>query len=446
MSKIYSIREYRRNFDEAEKEAIEETQEENIFDDDAAELLNDEIIADENSEITSFDDGVSVEMSDEPEFDDGTSDIKMEFQDGEATELFTAENTDTPDYDIWLSDTIRSGLSINGTSHGNGLYLTFRNAQDPIYAELGGILLDDVPLSYISASWYNLMNHDFYDNQKLIYEALIMNYLKYSDTKASSSFDTSQIDRANSYLLDIFDDLAGQFLNEGINNWTPEQYMNLSVEDAAKYFERVSDMKKTVGLVKKAAKNTKELVTLAVNMRALEDAKEERVQMLTYARNACADMSSPNQDFINACDEILAQLNNTSIDVSYVINSTATKGREKIMDSAWGKLCDASPVLKVIDRGAGAMDIIFNTSDNAANNLKLELLYTMDNYFRMGLNDATLNYQYDKTSENASAFNGCFEGYVEFQMYGNNVAKSWIGDVEDGGVLNHAFTYIFYRC
>ena len=92
------------------------------------------------------------------------------------------------------------------------------------------------------------------------------------------------------------------------------------------------------------------------------------------------------------------------------------------------------------------MDILFNTSDAASNNLNLSILYTMDCYFKMGLSNAATQYMSHPTdNEAAQTFNSCFTGYVNFQIYGNHTAKSWISSVTDGGALNHAFTYIFYR-
>ena len=353
---------------------------------------------------------------------------------------------EAPEYDVWLSDTIVSGLSMNGTTYGDSMYKLFKEIQEPIYAELGGLILEDIPLMSVSSVWHDVVKRDFYDNQKLIYEALLMDYIKYENTTNAASFDTSQIDRANSYLIKIFNELTKKYLAEGVQNWSPEQFMDMSVEDAVKSFEGVETMQKTVKTVQSAAKSTKQLISIMAEFSALEDIKQEKIQLIKKARDAAKGFENPNNDFISACDEITGQMESTAIDVNYLITKGASAGMEKLIDKVWSGLAEKNVVLKSIDLGSGAMDILFNTSEASSDNLKLSLLYTMDCYLKTGLNQASMEYLENKSDNDlAQTFNGCFEGYVEFQMYGNKVAKSWIGSVTDGGVLNHAFSYIFYR-
>ena len=353
---------------------------------------------------------------------------------------------EAPEYDVWLSDTIVSGLSMNGTTYGDSMYKLFKEMQEPIYAELGGLILEDIPLMSVSSVWHDVVKRDFYDNQKLIYEALLMDYIKYENTTNAASFDTSQIDRANSYLIKIFNELTKKYLAEGVQNWSPEQFMDMSVEDAVKSFEGVETMQKTVKTVQSAAKSTKQLISIMAEFSALEDIKQEKIQLIKKARDAAKGFENPNNDFISACDEIAGQMESTAIDVNYLITKGASAGMEKLIDKVWSGLAEKNVVLKSIDLGSGAMDILFNTSEASSDNLKLSLLYTMDCYLKTGLNQASMEYLENKSDNDlAQTFNGCFEGYVEFQMYGNKVAKSWIGSVTDGGVLNHAFSYIFYR-
>lgn len=108
-------------------------------------------------------------------------------------------------------------------------------------------------------------------------------------------------------------------------------------------------------------------------------------------------------------------------------------------------LCDKNPVLNAINWGSGALDILFNTSDAASNNLQLALLYTMDCYFKMGLSNLSTSYLANPASVQALEFSGCFKGYVEFQMYGNQCCKEMVGDTLKGGALNKIFTAFFYR-
>lgn len=393
--------------------------------------------AQEDSSITDTDKGKKLEFS------DGEDD----WSDGSDQGIFSSESqSETPDYDVWLGNTVMSGLNMNGTTYGNSMYELFKQMQEPIYAELGGLILDDVPLMSISSVWNDVIKKNFYNNQKLIYETLLMEYIKYENKTNASSFNTSQVDRANAYLIKMFNKLADKYLDEGVQNWSPDKFMSMSVEDAIKSFENVETMQKTLKLVQSASKNTKELLTLASTVFSLNDAKQEKIQLIKNARNACAGMKNPNNDFIAACDEVVGQMESVVIDISYARTQSADKAVDKIISTVWGKLSSDNPILKAIDLGSDTMDILFNTSDAASNNLKLSILYTMDCYFKMGLSNAATQYMSHPTdNEAAQTFNSCFTGYVNFQVYGNHTAKSWISSVTDGGALNHAFTYIFYR-
>lgn len=393
--------------------------------------------AQEDSSVTDADNGKELEFS------DGEDD----WSDGSDQGIFSSEaQSETPDYDVWLGNTVMSGLNMNGTTYGNSMYELFKQMQEPIYAELGGLILDDVPLMSISSVWNDVIKKNFYNNQKLIYETLLMEYIKYENKTNASSFNTSQVDRANAYLIKMFNKLADKYLDEGVQNWSPDKFMSMSVEDAIKSFENVETMQKTLKLVQSASKNTKELLTLASTVFSLNDAKQEKIQLIKNARNACAGMKNPNNDFIAACDEVVGQMESVVIDISYARTQSADKAVDKIISTVWGKLSSDNPILKAIDLGSDTMDILFNTSDAASNNLKLSILYTMDCYFKMGLSNAATQYMSHPTdNEAAQTFNSCFTGYVNFQIYGNHTAKSWISSVTDGGALNHAFTYIFYR-
>ena len=405
------------------------------FNDGIGEDIEESEFSEENKRITG--------INDTPEFSD-KEDI---WSDGSVQSLNSLEKqSDAPGYDAWLSDTVISGLKMNGTTYGNSMYELFKQMQEPVYAELGGMILDDIPMMSISSVWDGVINKNFYNNQKLIYETLLMEYIKYENTSNAAGFDTSQIDRANSHLIKIFNELSSKYLDEGVQNWSPSEFMNMSVEDAVKSFENLENMKETIELVQNVSENTKELLTLAADISALNDAKQQKIELIKSARNACVNMKSPNNDFISACDEIIGQMESAVIDIGYMRTQGAAAGMSKLIDKVWKGLTEENVELKIIDFGADAMDILFNTSDAAANNLKLSILYTMDCYLKMGLSDVASRYLNQKTDENlAQTFNSCFEGYINFQIYGNSIAKAWIGSVIDGGALNRIITYIIYR-
>ena len=93
-----------------------------------------------------------------------------------------------PNYDTWLADSFLNGLD----NKGEGIYKTFRGFQTPIYQVLGGELLNDKPLVSMSTAWTIFFNSEyrnqFANEQKYIYEVVLMDYLKY-DSSAKTAED-----------------------------------------------------------------------------------------------------------------------------------------------------------------------------------------------------------------------------------------------------------------
>lgn len=402
--------------------------------------ISEETLDDENDPDITIEDDIEEEVGEDLEF----SDSGELFTDSDESEIFSAgtQSSSTPEYEVWLSNTIISGLKMNGTTYGNSMYEILKEMQEPIYEELGGLILNDVPLMSISSVWNDVVKREFYKNQKLIYETLLVEYIKYENKTNAEEFDTAQIDRSNAFLIKIFNELA----DGGVQDWKPDEFMNMTVEEAARSMEQLQWMKDTVKQTKNISKGVKEFVTLTADILALKAAKQEKVQLIKNARDACAGMGNPNSDFIDACNEIMEEIGNADIDANYVKTQAADVVMDVVIGKVWSKLCDKNAVLKSIDWSADAMDILFNTSDAASNNLKLSILYTMDCYFKMGLSNAATSYLSHPTDKEAAlTFNSCFDGYVNFQIYGNHTAKSWISSITDDGALNHAFTYIFCR-
>ena len=195
---------------------------------DENETFSSELTTPEEDEENVFDeDSFENEIiSDEAENDFSDIDVE-EWSDGSVESAMSGNRVEVPDYNIWLAETIRNGLNINGTVYGNSLYQLCNNMQEPIYKQLGALVLDDVPMMSISSIWHDVIKYDFQNNQKAIYEVLIMDYLKYTNKEDASEFDVDQVNRANSYLIDIFDELQEKCKEEGISK-TPEELLQMS--------------------------------------------------------------------------------------------------------------------------------------------------------------------------------------------------------------------------
>lgn len=398
-----------------------------------------------------FDDGQSVD-----EFDIDSvgkqdfSDDGILFGDGSDNDPETGyETEEIPNQDVWLAKVVRNGFFVDGIQMGESAYKILTGGQEPVYAELGAAVLDNKPLVFISAAWKNMVKREFYDDQKSIYIALLMEYLKYGAYEDGSVFDTEIIEKENAYLITIFKGIEGQYEQEGIYNWTPEEINNIPIGEAAEMLKKIKAVKYGVDIATNVASTTKELIKYSVEMEVLRNVVEEKAQVIENARIACAEMDEPNSDFIQACDEVLYNLDkintNPEYNKSYLAENMVSLMAEKVLKITWKELVKENLPLKIIDFGASTLDLIFNSDENANQNLKLSLLYTMDFYMKMGMHNTSMAFARDESVENAQAFIGCYKGYLKFQKFGNETAKSWISNIINGRAINYLLTYIFYR-
>lgn len=142
------------------------------------------------------------------------------------------QNTEIPDYDYWMAQTIMNGIDNNG----NSLYSTFRSFSEPVYRQLGGYLLDDKPLVSISTAWSIYFNSEYRNQltnmQKYVYEMLLMDYLKYDafGEDKNKELTNSKTD----FALKIYDAI-GEELND-----KKESYINnLPVKESKEICRRI---------------------------------------------------------------------------------------------------------------------------------------------------------------------------------------------------------------
>ncbi|MCB6994428.1 leucine-rich repeat protein, partial [bacterium 210820-DFI.6.37] len=353
----------------------------------------------------------------------------------EAQSSASAQSEDAPDFDVWLANTSISGLE----GDGNGAYTTFSGFSDPLYKELGGYLLEDEPLYILSAEWSGMLNDDFKKNPNYAYEAILMDYLMYSVD--STSTDTELLEQTTKYGKLIYSELAEKFGD----NWR-DIVAKYPIEDLKKFYQNcqtISGINKALEEVGSFASSTKELTELICDYLALQDVKESRIELLQQARTACANLENPNNDFIKAADKMIEIMDGQAL--SYIQDKSLQYVWGVFLDSCWSAIVKTYPALDSVEVGKQTMDGLFNSTDVAANNLKLAMLYTCDYYFQTGMTNACGNFIKNESAKTAKTFNHCFSAYVEFQMCGNKFAQAWIEDVVKGGLLNSIFINIFYR-
>ena len=146
------------------------------------------------------------------------------------------QNTEIPDYDYWMAQTIMNGIDNNG----NSLYSTFRSFSEPVYRQLGEYLLDDKPLVSISTAWSIYFNSEYRNQltnmQKYVYEMLLMDYLKYDafGEDKNKELTNSKTD----FALKIYDAI-GEELNDKKESYINNLPVKESIEEAINLLKSV---------------------------------------------------------------------------------------------------------------------------------------------------------------------------------------------------------------
>lgn len=335
-----------------------------------------------------------------------------------------------PDYDVWVANNMISTYRT---------YPTFRSLQAPIYKTLGEYILEDQPLAYLTATWSVFLNGEyrsqFMDEQKYIYEIILLDYLKYcADVKPSMiDIENSQFE----FTKKLYTELA-----EYVGDNRYDVCGNVSVEDAEEVFKRldnIENLSKALKVTGKVAKTAKYLIEESSRYLALRKAKDEAVMLLKASKNG--SFARENRDYIKAVDDVISSINQASL--NYKIGRTSAVCWNMIMDSAWDFICNKYPWMKAIDIGVTGLDACFDTTNAASNRLKLLYLYCVDCYMNQGLIDACGSYLNNRTHNNAVRFRSCFEGYLQFQMFGNTYAQTWLNDFRKGGFAKDFFNGYF---
>lgn len=343
----------------------------------------------------------------------------------------------SPDYDIWMADTLIDG--INGDGVGSW-YKTFQDLSDPVYKTLGAELLNDKPLVNMSAAWSVLFNEEyrslFSNEQKYIYEIILMDYLKYGTSLDSAN--ALSFSSEFNFSKELYSSLAEELSDNTID------YINndLPIEKAKKIWKNAKVIKGLDDVIEKFDKGTKtvkELIEEISRYKALKNAKENKITLLKASKT----VASNNKNYCKAVDDIVKALEST--DLSYVSGRSLNYLLNRIFEDAWDVIVDTNPVLRNLKLGVAGLDACFDTTNAASNNLKLALLYTVDSYMRSGMVKAAKSYQSAHTSSRAIKFQECFEGYVQFQMFGNTYAKNWLGHYLNGGVVKDLFNQFFKK-
>mgnify|MGYP007039684138 FL=1 len=238
------------------------------------------------------------------------------------------QNTEIPDYDYWMAQTIMNGIDNNG----NSLYSTFRSFSEPVYRQLGEYLLDDKPLVSISTAWSIYFNSEYRNQltnmQKYVYEMLLMDYLKYDafGEDKNKELTNSKTD----FALKIYDAI-GEELND-----KKESYINnLPVKESKEICRRIETiygLGEVLKGVNEGIKTTKELIDCMSEYLAVLKVKDDCVSLLKVMQ----EQVSVDGDFKKEISEVLNTIDGTPID--YESKKYGEYLWNKILDAGWSAL------------------------------------------------------------------------------------------------------------
>ena len=354
-------------------------------------------------------------------------------------ETQAAGNSVSAEYDIYEANVIINSLDGNSL---NSWYSLFDNFQKPLYYELTDYLLENKVLTWESNFWNSAFNDDFRDNPSYFYEVIIMGFLKYEQNQRSTidiieSKEKMLAVTLYSELSDYYVDIETKDLIENLKNMTVGEAI-----DKFKAISNVSGISETLVHVESFCSTGEEVLEAVAEYRALQEAKEERIAILKYARQSVTD----NAYFTKAVDDVIEKLEKTQI--SYVLDSTMEYLWDDFLDTAWELIVEGSPIgtiLKSINIEKQILDVLFNTSDTASNNFKLLVVYIVDTYFYNAMKSAKTAFEISQTEENARTFTACYRAYAEYQMYGLDYTKTFMKDIVDSGPLHNIVEQIFFR-
>lgn len=354
-----------------------------------------------------------------------------------ASTVTVVSDSKAPDYDVWMAQQI-----ISKSGEEPGAFELFESLYEPYYQTLGKSLLNNKPLLAFDSTWAAYFKTEYRNilftpsGKKLIYEIVLMDYLK---NAASENSDYNNLTGMEYDFAKKLYSVLGKELNNNTVDYIDKE---LPVETAIKIWKNanvIQDIDSIISKIGNAQSNIEELINDISSYKALKKTKESTIILLKESTKIAPD----NIYYSGAVNDIIKSMESTEIE--FVIGQSASFMWNKFLGSTWDKISDSFVILKGIELTGAALDVCLDITNSASNNLKAAVLYTIDCYMSSALSNATEKFIQNDTSKNAQIFRECFEGYIQFQIYGCDYSKKWLQQYLEGGFLLKAFNEIFNR-
>ncbi len=323
-----------------------------------------------------------------------------------------------PDEESYIAYCISNGM-YNPATEETADYKLFDAflKQNYTYDELAHLVIDNESIA-IASSFYQVTEALITCNltklrnlsSKEMYELIIMEYLQYnfSSTEYKSNFEEDIVKYSLKLSKNAFEKY-GELKND------KEYFKKLSFDDRLSIVQAsrlCEDMKPYMTVIEDINKFSTTLEDFQKNISrvmAIVNANEERIQFLKEIRKK----ANGNTELCSAIDHVISLLNNSAAGITI---ETIEQGEDLTVNWAWSEcrksLKKVFPELEYLEDATDGMNFILNSSDQSSNNIRIMLLYTLEQYGIQAAIEARGNYDSSPTKENAVVLNQVFSAYM----------------------------------
>lgn len=356
--------------------------------------------------------------------------------------LTASAEFDYTNADNYTADCLSQGLISleTGTATTDPVVYNSAFSHDYTYVRLANELLDSPGTLIASQTWTNWS--DFFSGdfrgitQEETYETMLLSYLQYDVTATNQQEDL--VSKAAENMNDILHNVLNITETVGdVSAELPQEILSkLDIDTVSTLCENagvVRNIKKYTKIVDEvsgAATDVGDYLKAVSTALALKEVDENRVNYLMAMKAAASD----NPDICNSIDNILDTMQTSAQEIA--VDEALKSGADFGISKAWSAFKNGTGLFGEAELGMETLDLIFNNDDMASNNIKLALMYTMNEYGKQALNTMNYNYKMDGSQENAKALNAGFSSYLAYQEYATDWARTFVSDATNEGLKN----------
>ena len=336
--------------------------------------------------------------------------------------FFSTTYADTTDASLnrWIADTITLD------DEGKDYYRQFLRLNDPVYVELGEAYISDKSLYRTTNMWSDLLNEEFRHNyiikEYYLYDMVLMGFMKYESV--SKSFITSLENEELEITEQLHSIISDELVNNTADYFSDETTIEQAKEifDNAEWAETFGEALTIVDFGSTAIENCMDQIACCI---ALSEKQKDKLELLRASREVA--IKEKDLEYVRAVDVIIDAMESINV-LDYVGKKGAVQGWGLVLKATEEVIKNKIPVFAIAELSITGMNVLFDSSKTAANDVKLTYFLLCDSYMRTGAIKTAQQYREMPSSVSAGVFLDSFTGYLTFQKYGDDYAKEWIDD------------------